>query len=132
MKAVHCPTFPKPKGPFSYGVISQGFVFVSGLASFDSTTGEFRLGGIRHEAELTLLNIQRVLEAAGTSLDHVVKCTVYLRDIDDFAAMNEVYEKFFPDESGRPARVTVQAVLGSNIKVEIDAIAELPNREVPR
>lgn len=128
MKPVDCPGSPKPKGPFSYGVISQGFVFVSGLASIDPATGEFQLGDIRHEAELTLLNIKRVLEAAGTDLDHIVKCSVYLKDINDFAALNEVYEKFFPHESKRPARVTVQAVLGSDIKVEIDAIAELPDR----
>src|SRR6266545_541551 len=82
--------------------------------------------GYKAQAELTLLNIKRVLEAAGTDLDHIVKCSVYLKDINDFAAMNEVYERFFPHESKRPARVTVQAVLGSNIKIEIDAIAELP------
>jgi len=76
VKPVDCSNFPKPKGPFSFGVISQGFVFVSGLASIDPNTGEFRLGDIRHEAELTLLNIRRVLEAAGTSLEHIVKCTV--------------------------------------------------------
>ena len=126
MKPVNCSDFSKPKGPFSYEVISQGFVFVSGLASIEPVTGEFQLGDIRHEAELTLLNIKRVLEAAGTDLDHIVKCSVYLKDINDFAAMNEVYERFFPHESKRPARVTVQAVLGSNIKIEIDAIAELP------
>ena len=125
MKPVDCSGFPKPKGPFSYGVISGGLVFVSGLAAIDPTTGEFQLGDVRHETELTLQNIKRVLQAAGTDLDRIVKCSVYLKDIHDFAAMNEVYEKFFPDESHRPARVTVQAVLGSNIKVEIDAIAEL-------
>jgi 2-iminobutanoate/2-iminopropanoate deaminase len=129
MKPVNSSDFPKPKGPFSYGVISSGFVFVSGLASIDPATGEFQLGDIRHETELTLLNIKRVLEAAGTGLDRIVKCSVYLKDINDFAALNEVYEKFFPNESQRPARVTVQAVLGSNIKVEIDAIAELPEQE---
>jgi 2-iminobutanoate/2-iminopropanoate deaminase len=126
MKSVECSHLPTPKGPFSYAVISGGFVFVSGLAAFDPVTGEFQLGDIRYETELTLLNIERVLKAAGTSLAHIVKCTVYLRDINDFAALNEVYEKFFPNESSRPARVTVQAVLGSGIKVEIDAIAELP------
>ena len=126
MKAVDCSDFPKPKGPFSYGVISGGLVFVSGMAAIDPATGEFQLGDIRHETELTLLNIKRVLHAAGTDLDHIVKCSVFLKDINDFSALNEVYEKFFPHESQRPARVTVQAVLGSNIKIEIDAIAELP------
>lgn len=129
MKPVNCSAFPKPKGPFSYGVISQGFVFVSRLGSIDPATSEFQLGDVKQEAELTPLNIKRVLEAAGTDLDHVVKCSVYLKDINDFAALNEVYEKFFPHESRRPARVTVQAALGSNIKVEIDAIAELPEKE---
>ena len=69
---------------------------MSGLASIDPATGEFQLGDKRHDAEVTLLNIKRVLEAAGTDLDHIVKCSVYLKDIDDFAALNEVYEKFFP------------------------------------
>jgi 2-iminobutanoate/2-iminopropanoate deaminase len=128
MKPVNCVGFTKPKGPFSYAVISQGLVFVSGLACIDLTTGEFRLGDIRQEAELTLLNIRRVLEAAGTDLAHVVKCSVYLRDINDFAALNEVYEKFFPENTRRPARVTVQVMLGSDIRVEMDAVAELPDR----
>jgi 2-iminobutanoate/2-iminopropanoate deaminase len=129
MKVVDCPSFPKPKGPFSYAVTSQGFVFVSGLASIDLATNEFKLGDIKAEAKLTLLNIKQVLEAAGTSLDHVVSCSVYLKDINDFAALNEIYETFFPHVSKRPARVTVQAVLGSDIKVEIDAIAELPGKD---
>lgn len=125
METVESKNFPPPKGPFSYGVISNGFVFVSGQAATDLVTGEFILGDIRHETELTLLNIKRILEAAGTDLDHVVKCSVFLRDINDFDGMNEVYQTFFK-KSRRPARTTVQAVLGSNIKVEIDAIAELP------
>lgn len=127
MKPVQCSDFPKPKGPFSYAVISGGFVFVSGLAAIDPATGEFQLGDIRYETELTLLNIKRVLEAAGTDLAHVVKCSVYLKDINDFSSLNEVYETFFPHYSQQPARVSVQAVLGSDVKVEIDAIAELPD-----
>src|SRR3954452_1802259 len=125
MKAVESKDFPEPKGPFSYGMISNGLVFVSGQAATDLETGEFKLGDIRRETELTLLNIKRVLETAGTDLEHAVKCSVFLSDINDFAAMNEVYKTFFVN-GPRPARTTVQAVLGSGIKVEIDAVAEMP------
>lgn len=129
MEPVDSKNFPAPKGPFSYAVISNGFVFVSGQAATDLETGEFKLGDIRHETELTLLNIKRVLEAAGTNLDHVVKCSVYLKEINDFAAMNDVYQSFFKKAQCPPARTTVQAVMGSGIKIEIDAIAELPQEE---
>lgn len=129
MKTVDSSGFAKPKGPFSYATISHGFVFVSGLASLDLSTGQFEYGDIKLETENTLLNIQRVLKIAGTDLNHIVKCSVFLKDINDFSEMNQIYERFFPVESQRPARVTVQAVLGSKIKIEIDAIAELPERK---
>ncbi|MEX2661672.1 MAG: Rid family hydrolase [Vicinamibacterales bacterium] len=126
MNIIHRHDLPAPKGPFSYAVTARGLVFVSGHAAIDPASGDFVLGDIRHETELTLRNITRTLECAGAGLQHVVKCSVFLRDIADLAEMNEVYGRFFPDEAARPARTTVQAVLGSNIRIEIEAIAEVP------
>ena len=127
MEIIRSADFPAPKGPFSYAVSAKGLVFVSGHAATDPQSGEFVLGDIRHETDLTLRNIARTLERAGSGLQHVVKCTVFLRDIADFAEMNEVYRQFFPSEAARPARTTVQAVLGGNIRIEIEAIAESTN-----
>lgn len=123
MKTIHNPDSPPPKGPFSYAVAAQGLVFVSGHAAVDPASGEFVLGDIRKETALTLTNIARTLEAAHSGLQHVLKIAVFLKDIDDFAAMNEVYREFFPDPGNWPARTTIQAVLGSDIRVEIDAVA---------
>lgn len=131
MHVIRNPDFPAPKGPFSYAVVSRGLVFVSGHAAIDSKSGDFVLGDIRHETELTLRNIARTLEAAGSGLQHVVKCSIFLRDIGDFAEMNDVYRQFFSNEAARPARTTVQAVLGSGIRIEIDAIAEMPGEPMP-
>lgn len=126
MHIIHGQDLPVPKGPFSYAVVARGLVFVSGHAATDLNSGEFVIGDIRQETELTLRNIARILERAGSGLQHVVKCSVFLRDIGDFNGMNEVYRRYFPNEGARPARTTVQAVLGANISVEIDAIAEVP------
>ena len=114
---------PLPKGPYSQAIIANGFVFGAGQAAIDPHMREAVTGDIRHETELTLKNIATILEASGSSLEHVVKVTIYLKDINDFAAMNEVYAKFFT--SHPPARATVQVVLGLNLGVEIDAIATL-------
>ncbi len=112
---------PAPKAPYSQAVKAAGLVFVSGQGPIDPVTGAFQLGPIRDQVRLTLSNIKAIVEAAGSSMDRVVKCTVYLVDIADFAAMNEVYMTFFTGV--RPARTTVEAMLGSGISVEIDAIA---------
>jgi 2-iminobutanoate/2-iminopropanoate deaminase len=127
LSAIRNQSGPPPKGPFSYAVASRGLVFVSGHAATDPQTGEFVLGSIQDETDLTLRNIDRALKHLGSGLAHVVKCSVFLKSIDDFQAMNEVYRRFFPDENALPARTTIQAVLGSGIRVEIDAIAELPD-----
>lgn len=110
-------------GAYSDGVIVDGFLFVSGQASVDFKTSEFALGTIEEETRRTLDNIKAVVEAAGSSMENVVKCTVYLADIDDFAAFNEVYAGYFTGV--RPARTTVQSGLAKGIKVEIDCIAKL-------
>lgn len=111
-------------GAFSDGVVIDGFLFVSGQASVDFKSSRFVLGTIEEETHLTLQNIKAIVEAAGATMDDVVKCTSHLSDIDDFDRYNEVYAQYF---SGiRPARTTVQSVLGKGIKVEIDCIVKLP------
>jgi 2-iminobutanoate/2-iminopropanoate deaminase len=115
---------PKPIGPYSQAVVEGDFVFVSGQGPIDPATGQVDRGDIRSETRRTLENIRGILEAAGTSPDQVVKCTVYLRDIKDFAGMNEIYAAFFKDPA--PARTTIQAgALPLGIAVEIECIARL-------
>jgi 2-iminobutanoate/2-iminopropanoate deaminase len=113
---------PEAIGPYSQAVKTNGFVFTSGQIPIDPATGQFVSGGIAEQTEQVLKNLAAVLEAAGSSLKQVVKTTVFLADMQDFAAMNEVYGKFFGEE--RPARATVQAAgLPRNAKVEIEVIA---------
>ncbi len=102
--------------------MAGGFVYTSGQVGFDPATGQFVEGGVREQTAQVLRNLSKVLEAAGSSLARVVKTTVFLADMNDFAAMNEVYATFFTDEP--PARSTVQAArLPRDARVEIDVIA---------
>ncbi len=113
---------PAAIGPYSQGVTANGFIFLSGQIPLDPQSGQLVEGDIRAQTERVLANLQAVLQAAGSSLAAVVKTTVYLADLDDFAAMNEVYGRFFPDQP--PARATVQvARLPKGARVEIDLIA---------
>ena len=112
-------------GAYSDGVIVDGFLFVSGQASVDFKTSKFILGTIEEETTNTLNNIKAIIEAAGGTMDDVVKCTSHLADIKDFDAYNVVYATFFTGI--KPARTTVQSVLAENLKVEIDCIVKLPN-----
>lgn len=113
---------PQAIGPYSQAVVAGGFVFTSGQIPLDPLTGEFVAGGIAEQTEQVLRNLSQVLEAAGTGLDRVVKTTVYLADMSDFAAMNEVYGRHFQERP--PARSTVQAArLPRDARVEIDVIA---------
>lgn len=122
---------PAAKGPYSQGVVAGNFVFVAGQGPVDPKTGRFLLGTIRSECELTLKNIEAILKASGITLENVVQCTVYLRDLADFNAMNEVYSRFFLHHC--PARTTLQAGdLLHGIKIEIDAVALLPARKSTR
>lgn len=111
-------------GAYSAGVAVDGWLFVSGQGPVNFKTGKFELTDIEQETHLTLHNVQRICEAAGCTLDDIVKCTVHLSDIRDFDKYNAVYASYF--KGIRPARTTVQSVLGHGIKVEIDAIAKLP------
>ncbi len=112
-------------GAYSDGVIAGGLLFVSGQASVDFKTSKFVLGTIEEETRRTLDNIKAIVEAAGASMEHVVKCTVHLADIAEFDRYNQVYEGYFPGV--KPARTTVQSVLAENIRVEIDCIVALSN-----
>ena len=113
---------PAPKGPYSPAIRANGFIFVSGQGPIGPKTGEVNRGDIKEQTRLVLENIRALLEAAGSSIEKVVKSNVYLSDIEDFAAMNEVYAAFFP--SSPPARTTIQAAaLPLGIGVEIDVVA---------
>ena len=115
---------PKPIGPYSQAIRANGFLYVSGQVGLDPKTGEMAGGEIRQQTERTLENVKGILEAAGSNLHQVVKTTVFLKDMNDFAAMNEVYAKYFT--SVPPARSTVQvARLPKDALVEIEVIAEL-------
>jgi 2-iminobutanoate/2-iminopropanoate deaminase len=113
---------PGAIGPYSQAVKTNGMVFCSGQIPIDTATGEFVSDDVAEQTEQVLKNLNAVLEAAGTSLNNVVKTTVFLADMNDFAAMNEVYAKYFSEN--KPARATVQAAgLPRGARVEIECIA---------
>lgn len=113
---------PQAIGPYSQGVKANGFLFLSGQIPLDPASGEVVTGDIAVQTERVLKNLQGVLEAAGSGFSRVVKTTVYLKDLGDFAKMNEVYGKFFPAEP--PARATVEvARLPRDVRIEVDLIA---------
>ena len=118
---------PKAIGPYSQAVIVSGagnLVFVSGQIPIDPATGEFVPGDVKAQTDRVMRNLTAILEAAGASMDAVVRCTVYLADMNDFAAMNEVYGSYFTQPA--PARATIQAVrLPKDARVEIDVIAAI-------
>jgi len=113
---------PKAIGPYSQAIMANGFVFASGQIAIDPSTGELKTGTIEEQTRLVLNNLKAVLEAAGSSFDKVVKCTVFLQDMNDFSRMNAVYGEFF--KPPYPARAAVQvARLPKDVKIEIEAIA---------
>ena len=115
---------PKPIGPYSQAIKSNGFLFVSGQIALDPQSGEFVGTDIRQQTERVLENLKAILEAAGSSLKHVVKTTVFLKDMNDFPAMNETYARYF--NTTPPARSTIQAArLPKDALVEIEVIAVL-------
>lgn len=117
---------PAPKGPYSPAVKAGGFVFVSGQGPIDPGTGEVLRGDIKAQTELVLNNVRAILAAAGSSLGQVVKTNVYLDQIADFAAMNEVYATFFT--SNPPARTTIEVAnlpLGIGVEIDVIALADL-------
>jgi 2-iminobutanoate/2-iminopropanoate deaminase len=113
---------PKAIGPYSQAIRANGFIFLSGQTPIDPATQQLISGSIAEQTERVLRNLEAVLKQAGSSMSKVVRCGVFLKDMNDFAAMNEVYGKFFP--SNPPARTTIQAAkLPKDCQVEIDAIA---------
>lgn len=122
LKPVHTDHAPKAIGPYSQAIVTDGWVYCSGQIPLDPATGAQVEGDVAAQTEQVLTNLRHVLEAAGASLSSVVKTTVFLADMGDFAAMNEVYARHFGDH--RPARAAVQAAaLPKGVDVEIECVA---------
>jgi 2-iminobutanoate/2-iminopropanoate deaminase len=118
---------PKAIGPYSHAIKTGGFVFCAGQIALDPVTGQMTPGGIAAQTERVMKSLSAVLTAAGTDLDHAVKTTVFLKNISDFSAMNEVYGRYF--KTAPPARTTVAvAQLPRDALVEVEAIATLPSK----
>jgi len=112
---------PKTLGPYSQAVKANGFIFTAGQGPLDPATGKLVEGDTAAQTLRTLENLKAIVEAAGSSLDRAVKANVYLKDMNDFTIMNEVYSRYFPQNP--PARTTIQAArLPLDIRVEIDLI----------
>lgn len=122
MQTISTPDAPKAIGPYSQGIVMNGFLFTAGQIALDPATMEVVTGGIAEQTERVMRNLQSVLAAAGLTFAHVVKTTVFLQDMGEFSAMNEVYARFFGTH--RPARSTVAVGgLPRGVRVEIDLIA---------
>ena len=120
------PNAAQPIGPYNQAVITGSLVYTSGQIPIDPATGQVVAGGIKEQTEMVLKNLRAILEAAGSNLQKVVKTTVFLKDMNEFAAMNEVYGSFFQEKSLAPARSTIEvARLPKDVRVEIEAVAEL-------
>lgn len=125
-KVILTPNAAQPIGPYNQAVVSGGLVYTSGQIPVDPATGQMVTGDIRAQTEVVLKNLEAILEAAGSGMNRVLKTTVFLQDMNDFAAMNEVYAKAFADKAAAPARSTIQvARLPKDAKVEIEAVASL-------
>lgn len=122
MKQIHTDNAPKALGPYSQAIEAGGMVFASGQVPIDPVTDQFVEGGIKEQTRQSLTNARNILREAGTDLTHVVKTTVFLSDMDNFAAMNEVYAEFF--QQPYPARSAVAVkTLPKGALVEIECIA---------
>jgi 2-iminobutanoate/2-iminopropanoate deaminase len=124
-RRVHTDQAPRPVGPYSQAVEIDGWLYVAGQVPIDPATGEWITGDIAAQTERVLRNVQAILEAAGASLRDVVKTTVYVADLREFAMMNEVYARFFADACP-PARATIEAKnLPGGSKLEVEAVARI-------
>lgn len=121
-KIIHTSKAPEAIGPYSQAVIHNGLVYCSGQVGFDPETMEFAGVNVESQARQVMENLQAVLEAAGTDFSNVIKCTIFLDEMNDFAKVNEIYGEYFPEDP--PARETVAVdTLPKNAKVEISCIA---------
>lgn len=125
-RPIHAPRLPAPVGPYSPGMGFERLVFVSGQGATDPATGKLAGDDATAQTEQCLKNLQAILQAAGSDLQHVLRCGVFLIDMGEFQAMNAVYARMFGDH--RPARTTIQAagLPGKGLRVEIDCIAYVP------
>ncbi len=124
MKAISTNNAPAAIGPYSQAIEVNGFVYASGQLPIDPATGVFPEGGIKEQTTQSIKNAQKILEAAGTDLKHVVKTTVYLANMSDFAAMNEVYSQFFSEPFPARSAVAVKD-LPKGALVEVEVLAAL-------
>ena len=125
MKAVKTDQAPTPIGPYSQAIISGKTLYMSGQIPIDPSTKKLKSGTLEEETHLVMQNLGEVIKAAGSDFSHVVKCTIFLTDMDDFKEINSVYGSYFKDPF--PARETVEVNrLPGNARLEISAIAELP------
>lgn len=124
MKAISTNNAPAAIGPYSQAIEVNGFVYASGQLPIDPATGAFPEGGIKEQTAQSIKNAQMILEAAGTDLKHVVKTTVYLANMSDFAAMNEVYSQFFTEPFPARSAVAVKD-LPKGAMVEVEVLAAL-------
>lgn len=121
-EVIHTKNAPQAVGPYSQAIKANGFIFVSGQVAIDPATQQVIEGDVKVQTDLILRNLAQILEAAGSSMSKAVRCGVFLKDMNHFAAMNEVYGKHF--HSAPPARTTVEvARLPKDVLVEIDVIA---------
>jgi 2-iminobutanoate/2-iminopropanoate deaminase len=121
-EAISTPNAPQAIGPYSQAIRANGFIFVSGQIPIDPRTQQIVEGGVAKQTEQVINNLEAILKAAGSSLANVVRTGVYLKDMGEFAVMNDIYERFFPQSA--PARSTVEvARLPKDVRVEIDVIA---------
>jgi 2-iminobutanoate/2-iminopropanoate deaminase len=121
-EVIATPHAPQAIGPYSQAIRANGFLFTSGQIPLDPATQQIVEGGVAAQTAQALINLEAILKASGSALDKVVRTTVYLKDMAEFAAMNEVYAHFFPQNA--PARSTVEvARLPKDVRIEIDAIA---------
>ena len=126
-RPIHAANLPAPVGPYSPGMGFERLVFVSGQGATDPTTGKLAGPDVATQTEQCLKNVEAILKAAGSGLQHVLRCGVFLIDMSEFQQMNAVYARMFADH--RPARTTIQAaeLPGEGLRVEIDCIAYIPN-----
>ncbi len=126
MKSIHTNQAPAAIGPYSQAIEANGMIFASGQIPIDPATGQFVEGGIQEQTRQALTNARKILQAAGTDMENVIKTTVYLSDIHNFAAMNEVYAQFFTEPFPARSAVAVKD-LPKGALVEIEVLAIKPD-----